>query len=112
MARLSIRVFSSSLTSPPDVISSISLQNRCKIYYMANRYRHGRPTIGVLIGWHMYWTPNPYGYLNPIFRGMSAAVKDRDCNLLLACGMGSQVDLSEQTRPAWPTLVGDVDFVP
>lgn len=73
---------------------------------------HGRSTIGVLIGWHLFWTPNPYGYLTPIFRGISAAVNDRGCDLLLACGMGSQTDLSDPTRPAWPTLANDVDFVP
>lgn len=79
---------------------------------MAKTYRHGRPTIGVLIGWHMYWTPNPYGYLTPIFRGVAEAVHERDCNLLLACGMGSQTDLSDANRPAWPAFAGDVDFVP
>ncbi len=79
---------------------------------MVNHYRHGRPTIGVLIGWHVYWTPNPYGYLNPIFRGISAAIDQYNCNLLLACGMGSQTDISDPTRPAWPTLAKDVDFVP
>src|SRR5258706_13127372 len=79
---------------------------------MANHYRHGRPTIGVLVGWHMYWTPNPYGYLNPIFRGITAAVDDRGCNLLLACGMGSGTDISDANRAAWPTLANVVDFVP
>lgn len=79
---------------------------------MTKPYRHERPTIGVLIGWHMYWTPNPYGYLTPIFRGITEAVHDRGCNLLLACGMGSQTDLSDLNRPAWPTFSGDVDFVP
>ena len=79
---------------------------------MAKHFRHGRPTIGVLIGWHMYWTPNPYGYLTPIFRGVADAVQERGCNLLLACGMGSQTDLSDSNRPAWPAFAGDVDFVP
>src|SRR6187549_10957 len=79
---------------------------------MTNHYRYGHPTIGVLIGWHVYWTPTPYSYLNPIFRGIHAAIKDLECNLLLACGMGSQTDQSDPTRPAWPTLAKDVDFVP
>ena len=79
---------------------------------MKNHYRYGHPTIGVLIGWHVYWTPTPYSYLNPIFRGIHAAIKDLECNLLLACGMGSQTDQSDPTRPAWPTLAKDVDFVP
>ena len=79
---------------------------------MSKHYFHGRPTIGVLIGWHVYWTPTPYSYLTPIFRGISAAIKQLDCNLLLACGMGSQTNQSDPTRPAWPTLAKDVDFVP
>ncbi|MBN1312979.1 MAG: substrate-binding domain-containing protein [Anaerolineae bacterium] len=79
---------------------------------MPNQFRHGQPTIGVLIGWHLYWTPNPYGYLNPVFRGIGAAVNDRGYNLLLACGMGSQTDLLDPTRPAWPNIAKDVDFVP
>src|SRR5689334_10812184 len=79
---------------------------------MAQLYRYGRPTIGVLVGWHVYFTPNPYSYLNAIFRGMNAAVQQRDCNLLLACGMGSPADRGGPPRPAWPTLGGDVEFVP
>src|SRR5258706_383103 len=80
---------------------------------MTNNYRHGRPTIGVLVGWHVYWTPSPYSYLNAIFRGIrSAAVSHQDCNLLLACGMGSPADRSGPPRPAWPTLGNDVEFVP
>lgn len=80
---------------------------------MAKSYRYGRPTIGVLIGWRLSWTPDPYSYLTPIFQGIAAAVRDRDCNLLLACGVGTQTDIDDMTtRPAWPTLAEDVDFVP
>ena len=79
---------------------------------MLKNYRHGRPTIGVLIGWHVYWNPTPYSYLNPLFRGVSAAINDRNCNLLLACGMGAPSDRSDIPRPAWPMLSNDVDFVP
>lgn len=80
---------------------------------MAKTYRHGRPTIGVLIGWRLSWTPDPYSYLTPIFQGIAAAVRDRDCNLLLACGVGTQTDIDDMTtRPAWPAMAEDVDFVP
>lgn len=79
---------------------------------MTQLYRHGRPTIGVLIGWHLYWTPNPYGYLIPIFRGIRAAANDLGCNLLLACGMSAQSDPSAPTHPAWPLVANDMDFVP
>src|SRR5688572_16147593 len=79
---------------------------------MPSHDRHGRPTIGVLVGWHVYWTPTPYSYLNAIFRGISAAVKDRDCNLLLAYGMGAPADPTDPLHPAWPTLDKDADFAP
>src|SRR5689334_4710688 len=78
---------------------------------MVKLYRYGRPTIGVLIGWHVYWTPDDpsYTYLNTIFRGIRAAVKERDCNLLLAYGMGAP---TEPRHPAWPTQDPDSTFVP
>src|SRR5689334_14286140 len=79
---------------------------------MANRYRHGRPTIGVLIGWHVFGTPPPYSYLNAIFRGVGAAVRDNDCNLLLAYGMSAPVNPSEPLLQAWPTLDKDANFAP
>ncbi len=79
---------------------------------MTNHYRHARPTIGVLVGWHVYWTPTPYSYLNAIFRGISAAVKDQDCNFLLAYGMGAPTDPTDPLHPAWPTLDKDADFAP
>lgn len=71
-----------------------------------------RLTFGVLIGWNLFWTPNPYGYLTPLFQGFNAAVSHWGCNLLVACGMGSQTDITDPTRPAWPTVANDVDFVP
>ncbi len=79
---------------------------------MLKTYRHGRPTIGVLIGWHVYWNPTPYSYLNAIIRGVSAAINDRGCNLLLACGMGAPSDRDDIPRPAWPMISNDVDYVP
>jgi signal transduction histidine kinase/DNA-binding LacI/PurR family transcriptional regulator/AraC-like DNA-binding protein/DNA-binding LytR/AlgR family response regulator len=88
------------------------MQIGCKIYLMVKKFRHGRPTIGVLVGWQVYWTPTPYSYLNPIFHGISAAAEKHGCNLLLACGMGSAADASDPARPAWPVPSNDTDFVP
>lgn len=79
---------------------------------MTNPLRHQRPTIGVLVGWHVYWTPTPYSYLNAIFRGIEAAVRDRGCNLLLAYGMGAPPNPGDALHPAWPTLDRDADFTP
>ena len=63
-----------------------------------------RPTIGVLAGWPVF-TGTPDSFLGHVFRGIQAAAHDRDCNLLMACGIDSG-------RPAWPLLSPNVDFVP
>lgn len=66
--------------------------------------KHDRPTIGVLAGWPVF-TGTPDSFLGHVFRGIQAAAHDRDCNLLMACGIDSG-------RPAWPLLSPEVDFVP
>lgn len=71
-----------------------------------------RFTIGVLAGWQYYWTPTALSYLSPIFRGIRQTAAENDCNLLLACGMGSSASVVDPMRPAWPVLSPDSDFVP
>jgi hypothetical protein len=71
--------------------------------------KHGRPTLGVLAGWHAY-EGTLHSFLDQVFRGIQAAARDRECNLLLACGVGSGEP--GQGHPAWPILAPDVDFVP
>jgi len=68
-----------------------------------------RLTIGVLAGWHAY-EGTLHSFLGQVFRGVQAAARERDCNLLLACGVGS--GKPGQGRPAWPLLSPEVDFVP
>ncbi len=63
-----------------------------------------RPTIGVLAGWPVF-TGIPDSFLGHVFRGIQSAARDRNCNLLMACGMNSG-------QPAWPLLSPEVDFVP
>src|SRR5262245_7893676 len=63
-----------------------------------------RPTIGVLAGWPVF-TGTPDSFLGHVFRGIQAAAHDRNCNLLMACGI-------DAGRPAWPLLSPEVDFVP
>lgn len=75
-------------------------------------YRHGRPTIGVLAGWQFYRTATNLSYLTPIFRGISRAVQNLGCNLLLGCGIGPSASPADPLRPAWPALSPDSDFVP
>lgn len=71
---------------------------------MTPRHRQNRLTIGVLAGWQVY-TGTPDSFLGNVFRGIQAAAHDRNCNLLLACGIDSG-------QPAWPLLSPEVAFVP
>ena len=73
-------------------------------------YKRDRPTIGVLAGWQAY-TGALDSFLGHVFRGLQSAARDRQCNLLLACG----VSLPSERGPgrlAWPILSPEVDFVP
>jgi signal transduction histidine kinase/DNA-binding LacI/PurR family transcriptional regulator/CheY-like chemotaxis protein len=63
-----------------------------------------RPTIGVLAGWQVY-TGTIDSFLGHVFRGIQAAARDHNCNLLMACGIDSG-------QPAWPLLSPEVAFVP
>ncbi|HNB51925.1 MAG TPA: hypothetical protein PK530_08290, partial [Anaerolineales bacterium] len=78
-----------------------------------SRYHWGdKPTIGVLTGWQFYHTATNLSYLEPVFRGISRAAQDFQCNLLLGCGIGSSASVTDPLRPAWPVAYPDTDFVP
>lgn len=79
---------------------------------MSRIFRNGRPTIGVLAGWQFYRTATNLSYLAPVFRGISHAARDLECNLLLGCGIGPSASPADPLRPAWPVLTPEVDFVP
>src|SRR4026208_519876 len=68
-----------------------------------------RPTLGVLAGWAGYTgIPDQFlghGFRGDVLRAIQSAARDRNCNLLMACGIDSG-------RPAWPLLSPEVDFVP
>lgn len=69
-----------------------------------------RPTIGVLVGYQVYHG-NLNRYLVSIFRGIRSAARDRDCNVLIACGVSHYMP-PHVFRPAWPVPSPSVDFVP
>lgn len=73
-------------------------------------FRHGRPTIGVLAGEQIY-EGTLQSFLAPLLRGITEAAVERDCNLLLACGVGHAMDPA-RICPAWPVADDDTDFVP
>jgi diguanylate cyclase (GGDEF)-like protein len=70
-----------------------------------------RRTIGVLFGFHIYegYRPAPFSF--PIMRGMQAAARDKNVNLMVACGVARRQGLSIQ-KPAWPMVNPETDFVP
>jgi signal transduction histidine kinase/DNA-binding response OmpR family regulator/ABC-type sugar transport system substrate-binding protein len=76
-------------------------------------YKHGRPTVGVVAGWQLY-EGTLHSYFQPLSSGIHAAALDRDCNLLLACGVSyiSRDGKIPPIRPAWPVQASDTDFVP
>ncbi|MCX7680581.1 MAG: substrate-binding domain-containing protein [Anaerolineae bacterium] len=75
------------------------------------RNGHQHPTVGVLAGWQVYETVIPVSFLDPVLCGIRTAAREQHCNLLLACGMGPAAGPAE-SRPAWPVLAPENDFVP
>ncbi|GAP15780.1 transcriptional regulator [Longilinea arvoryzae] len=79
---------------------------------MSPIYHQGKPTIGVLAGWQFYNIATSLNYLMPVYKGIIRAAQERDCNLLLGCGIGIGAGPVEPNRPAWPANTPDDDFVP
>lgn len=88
-----------------------SIQPKSSIHMLSD-YLKRRPTIGVLAGWQFYRTATNLSYLSPVFRGISRAAQDLDCNLLLGCGIGPSASPADPIRPAWPVQSVETDFVP
>ncbi len=79
---------------------------------MAKKFRHGRPTIGVLAGWQFYRTATNLSYLAPVYRGIAKAASELICNLLLGCGIGPSASPTDPMKAAWPVLLPDQDYLP
>jgi len=79
---------------------------------MDKKFRHGRPTIGVLAGWQFYRTATNLSYLAPVYRGIAKAAGELGCNLLLGCGMGLSASPTDPMKAAWPVPLPDQDFLP
>ncbi len=77
---------------------------------------HGdRRTIGVLAGWQLrgqlYGRVARRNFPDSLLRGIHAAARDYQCNLLVACGISAPTSPTA-TRPAWPVPSPDTSFVP
>ena len=69
-----------------------------------------RPTIGVLAGSQVYYGTILGNFIGPLLHGVTSAAENRQCNLLLACGMNSSSYTS--AHPAWPIPSPESDYVP
>lgn len=69
-----------------------------------------RPTIGVLAGSQVYYGTILGNFIGPLLHGVTSAAENRQCNLLLACGMNSSSYTS--AHPAWPVPSPESDYVP
>jgi signal transduction histidine kinase/DNA-binding LacI/PurR family transcriptional regulator/AraC-like DNA-binding protein len=70
-----------------------------------------RPTIGFLSTWSVYEGTAIDRYTHTLFQGICAAARERDCNLLLGCGISLPASPRE-SRTVWPVAGAGVDFVP
>ena len=76
-----------------------------------SKFKRDRPTIGILPGWSALEGKIPDQYLASVLEGIQSAARIRQCNLLLAWGLGRLTD-SNGIYPAWPEASPDSDFVP
>lgn len=68
-------------------------------------------TLGFISAWPIYQGTTIDRYAHSLIQGISAAARERGCNLLLGCGF-SVTGNSPQRRGFWPAPGPGVDFVP
>lgn len=70
-----------------------------------------RPTLGFLSTWSVYEGTTIDGYTNTLLQGIRAAASERNCNLLIGCGI-SLPGSPRGSRTAWAVPGADMDFIP
>ena len=75
------------------------------------KFKQNRPTIGILPGHSVLEGKTPDHYRWSVLEGIQSAARARNCNLLIAWGLGRSAE-SGVIHPAWPTVSSDSDFVP
>ncbi|MBN1978680.1 MAG: substrate-binding domain-containing protein [Anaerolineae bacterium] len=70
-----------------------------------------RSTIGFLSTWSVYEGTAIDDYTHTLLQGVCAAARERDCNLLLGCGISLPAS-PLASRTVWPVPGTGVDFVP
>jgi diguanylate cyclase (GGDEF)-like protein len=74
-------------------------------------FKRNRPTIGILPGYSILEGKTPDHYRWSVLKGIQSAARAKECNLLIAWGLGRATESGEM-HPAWPTVSSDSDFVP
>ena len=70
-----------------------------------------RPTLGFLSTWSVYEGTTMDGYTQTLLEGVRAGARERDCHLLLGCGIGLPGS-PRKSRTVWSVPGAGVDFVP
>jgi hypothetical protein len=74
------------------------------------RFKRDQPTVGILAGWSPYEGGVLDHYVADVVRGIQSAALMKQCNLLIAWGVGRVIETT--ISPAWPVLSSESDFVP
>lgn len=70
-----------------------------------------RPTIGFISTWSVYEGTTIDNYTHTLLQGICAAAREKDCNLLIGCGIALPGS-PRASRTAWAVPGENVDFVP
>jgi signal transduction histidine kinase/AraC-like DNA-binding protein/ABC-type sugar transport system substrate-binding protein len=70
-----------------------------------------RPIVGFLSTWSVYEGTAIDSYTQVLLQGICSAARERDCNLLLGCGISLPAS-RRGSRTVWPVPGEGVDFVP
>ncbi len=70
-----------------------------------------RPTIGFLSTWSVYEGTTIDDYIHTLLKGVCAAASEKDCNLLIGCGVALPGS-PRASRTVWAVPGPGMDFVP
>ncbi|HMB23326.1 MAG TPA: hypothetical protein VKP08_10870, partial [Anaerolineales bacterium] len=76
------------------------------------KFKHDRPTIGILMGYSTLSVNTPDHYRSTILKGIQSAACARECNILLGWSLMNNITDLAQVTPAWPIPSPETSFVP
>ena len=75
------------------------------------KFKHDRPTIGILTGRAILEGTPGDNYRVSVMRGIQSAARNHQCNLFLSWGIRPIIDINH-VYPAWPIISPGTDFIP